>query len=60
MNTDLVTKGYLDKRFTEFEAVIDGRFDEFEDRLDKKLDDKLTTAMDKLYTRIDPILIEVE
>ena len=63
-NSDLVTKGYLgttlDRQFTEFEGVINGRFDEFEDRLDQKLDDKLTKAMDKLYTRIDPLLSELE
>lgn len=50
----------LDRRFGEFEARMDSRFDEFEDGLDRKLEEKLTKAMSTLYTRIDPILAEVE
>lgn len=62
--SDLITKDYLDgalnQRFEEFEARIDGRFEEFEGRLDRKIDTSITDAMDKFYTRIDPILAEIE
>lgn len=38
------------------ELRVELRFDAFE----RKVKDLITTAMDKLYTRIDPILSEVE
>ena len=58
--SNLVTKDHLDERFNEFEGVINGRFDEFEDRLKRELGETITNAMDKLYTRIDPLLSELE
>ena len=51
--SDLVTKDY-------FDMTLNQRFDEFEDRLERKIGESITDAMDKFYTRIDPILAEVE
>ena len=59
-NSPVVTEEYLDSRLDEFEGVINGRFDEFEDRIERKVDETISKSMDKLYTRIDPLLSELE
>lgn len=50
----------VDARFGDFRAELNGKFTEFEYRIQRGVDEAISKAMDKLYTRIDPLLSEIE
>jgi hypothetical protein len=53
-------EGKMNGRFDEFEGIMNGRFDEFEGRIERKVDETISKSMNQLYTRIDPLLSEIE
>ena|SRR3989344_4095085 len=57
----------MDERFGAYDKKMDERFDNYEVRIDLKLDsfkreveDSIQKGIDRVLTRIDPILAEVE
>jgi hypothetical protein len=62
--SELVTKGYLDKKLDELEGRISRRvnsqFVDFEEKVGRKIEDSITNAMGKFYERVDTILAQVE
>ena len=59
-NSPVVTEDYLNSRLEDFEGVIKGEFAIFRKDMREEVDGTITSAMSKLYTRIDPLLVELE
>lgn len=55
-----IAKDYLEKKFENLELHLDLKTDDARRELKHELEETISKAMDRFYTRIDPILIEVE
>jgi BMFP domain-containing protein YqiC len=59
-NSPVVTEKYLDARFDEFKTDMQGEFTTFREEIRTEVRETISAAMSKLYTRIDPLLVELE
>lgn len=57
---EILTQEYLDSRLDRFEDLINVKFMDFEQKMDRRMTEIITSTLDKLYRRIDPLLGEIE